>query len=96
VRQELTRQGAAPLGPAEGVLGFDPSGVPKSGTAAVGVARPWCGRRGTVDPGPGAVSLGSGAGAGHTLVALRLSLPQAWTTAKARLAPAGVPTARRG
>src|SRR4029450_12660503 len=49
LRQELTRQVAEHLGHAEGVLVFDPSGFPKSGTESVGVARQWCGRLGKVD-----------------------------------------------
>src|SRR4029453_8487310 len=44
LRQELTRPVAAHLGHPDGVLVFDPSGFPKSGTASVGVARQWCGR----------------------------------------------------
>jgi DDE superfamily endonuclease len=37
LRQELARQVAAHLGHADGVLVFDPSGFPKSGTESVGV-----------------------------------------------------------
>jgi SRSO17 transposase len=62
----------------------------------VGVARPWGGQLGQVDHGHGAVSLGSGSGAGHTRVDLRRYLPTAGTTDQARLATAGVPTAHRG
>jgi hypothetical protein len=96
LRQELTRQVAAHVGHAEGVLVFDPSGFPPSGTASVGVARQWCGRLGKVDPCQVAVSLGYVAGVGHTLVDMRLYLPKAWTTDKARLDKAGVPHAHRG
>src|SRR6266487_222253 len=48
LRQELTRQVAAQLGQAEGVLVFDPSAFAKSGAESVGVARQWCGRLGKV------------------------------------------------
>ena len=96
LRQELTRQVAAHLGQAEGVLVFDPSGFPKSGTESVGVARQWCGRLGKVDNCQVAVYLGYVSGAGHTLVDMRLYLPKAWTTDKARLDKAGVPHAQRG
>ena len=96
LRQELTRQVAEHLGHADGVLVFDPSGFPKSGTASVGVARQWCGRLGKVDNCQVAVSLGYVSGAGHTLVDMRLYLPKAWTTDQARLDKAGVPTAHRG
>jgi SRSO17 transposase len=43
-----------------------------------------------------AISVGYVSRQGHTLVALRLSLPKEWTQEKARLDKAGVPTARRG
>src|SRR6266516_337996 len=96
LRQELTRQVAAHLGHAEGVLVFDPSGFPKSGTESVCVARQWCGRLGKVDNCQVALYLGYVSGAGHTLVDMRLYLPKAWTTDKARLDKAGVPNAHRG
>jgi SRSO17 transposase len=96
LRQELAGQVAEHLGHADGVLVFDPSGLPKSGTESVGVARQWCGRLGKVDHCQGAVSLGYVSGEGHTLVDMRLSLPKAWTTDKARLDKAGVPNAHRG
>jgi SRSO17 transposase len=96
LRQELTRQVAAHLGQAEGVLVFDPSGFPKSGTESVGVARQWCGRLGKVDNCQVAVYLGYVSGAGHTLVDMRLYLPKEWTTDKARLDKAGVPHTHRG
>src|SRR6266700_2662881 len=95
-RQELTRQVAEHLGHADGVLVFDPSGFPKSGTASVSVARQWCGRLGKVDNCQVAVSLGYVSGAGHTLVDMRLYLPKEWTTDKARLDKAGVPNDHRG
>src|SRR5215475_13258687 len=96
LRQALTRQVAERLGHAEGVLVFDPSGFPKSGTESVGVARQWCGRLGKVDNCQVAIYLGYVSGAGHTLVDMRLYLPKAWTTDKARLDKAGVPNDHRG
>ena len=96
VRPELAGQVAAPLGHAEGVRGFAPSGFPTSGTASVGVARQGWGRLGQVDNGPVAVSLGDVSGEGHTLVDRRRYRPKAWTTATARLDKAGGPTAHRG
>jgi SRSO17 transposase len=96
LRQELTRQVAERLGHAEGVLVFDPSGFPKSGTESVGVARQWCGRLGKVDNCQVAVYLGYVSGEGHTLVDMRLYLPKEWTTDQARLDKAGVPDAHRG
>ena len=85
-----------PWGQGDGVLVFDPAALPKSGGASVGVARQWCGRLGQVDNCHVAISLGDVSRQGHPLVDLRLSLPKAWTHAKARLDQAGVPTARRG
>src|SRR3989442_166378 len=96
LRQELTRQVAEHLGHADGVLVFDPSGFPKSGTESVGVARQWCGRLGKVDNCQVAVYLGYVSGEGHTLVDMRLYLPKTWTQDRARLDKAGVPTDRRG
>jgi DDE superfamily endonuclease len=96
VRQELTRQVAAPLGPAEGGWVFDPAGCPKSGPASGGVARQRGGRLGQVDPGQVALSWGSGSGAGPARVDMRLSVPNAWPTDQARLATAGGPHARSG
>ena len=96
VRQALRGQVGTQWGQEDGVRVFDPSALPKSGRASVGVARQWGGRLGKVDHGQVAISLGYVSRMGHTLVALRLSLPQAWTQEKTRLEKAGVPTARRG
>jgi SRSO17 transposase len=96
LRQELTRQVAEQLGQEGGVLVFDPSSFPKSGTESVGVARQWCGRLGKVDNCQVAIYLGYVSGAGHTLVDMRLYLPKEWTTDKARLDKAGVPNDHRG
>jgi SRSO17 transposase len=96
LRQELPRQVAEHLGQADGVLVFDPSGFPKSGTESVGVARQWCGRLGKVDNCQVAVYLGDVSGEGPTLVDMRLYLPKDWTTDKARLDKAGVPNDHRG
>jgi SRSO17 transposase len=95
VRKTVLDHVGTPLGQGDGVLVCDPSALPKSGRASVGVARQWCGRLGKVDHGHVAISLGSVSRTGHTLVALRLSLPKAWTQEKARLQKAGVPQARR-
>jgi SRSO17 transposase len=94
LRQELTRQVAQQLGQAGGVLVFDPSGFPKSGSESVGVARQWCGRLGKVDNCQVAVYLGYVSVQGHTLVDMRLYLPKDWTQDAARLAKAGVPKAQ--
>ena len=77
------------------MLVCDPSGLPKSGREAVGGARQWCGRLGTVDTCQVAIALGYVSRKGHSLVATRLDLPKAWTKDTARLDKAGVPHASR-
>ncbi len=94
-RQTLLDHVGTHLGPGDGVLVCDPSALPTSGRASVGVARQWCGRLGKVDNCQVAISLGYVSRKGHTLVDLRLSLPKAWTQEKARRHKAGVPQARR-
>ncbi len=96
LRQELRGQVKTHLGQGDGVLGFDPSGCPKSGRESVGVARQWCGRLGKVDNCQVANYLGYVSRKGHTLVDTRLYLPKEWTKDKARLDKAGVPKAYRG
>src|SRR6266436_5736983 len=96
LRQARTRQVAEQLGQADGVLVFDPSACAQSGTESVGGARQWWGRLGKGDTGHVAVYLGYVSGEEHTLVDRRLSLPQAWTQAPARLDHAGVPHDLRG
>jgi len=96
LRQELTRQVAAQLGQADGVLVFDPSAFAKSGAESVGVARQWCGRLGKVDNCQVAIYLGYVSATEHSLVDMRLYLPKEWTNDQARLDKAGVPHDRRG
>jgi len=96
LRAEVRRQVKNHLGQGDGVLVFDPSGMPKSGRESVGVARQWCGRLGNVDNCQVAIYLGYGSRQGHTLVDTRLYLPKEWTKDKARLDKAGVPNASRG
>ncbi len=96
LRSELRRQVKNHLGQGDGVLVFDPSGMPKSGRESVGVARQWCGRLGKVDNCQVAIYLGYVSRKGHTLVDTRLYLPKEWTKDKARLDKAGVPNACRG
>ena len=96
LRAEVRRQVKNHLGQGDGVLVFDPSGMPKSGRESVGVARQWCGRLGNVDNCQVAIYLGYVSRQGHTLVDTRLYLPKEWTKDKARLDKAGVPNASRG
>jgi SRSO17 transposase len=96
LRKAWCGQVAQHLGQHDGVLVFDPSAFPKSGMESVGVARPWCGRLGKVDHCQMALYVGDVSGQGHTLVAMRLSLPKEWTQEKGRLEQAGVPQEHRG
>lgn len=91
LRCELVRQVGQALGEPDGVIVFDPSAFPKSGKASVGVARQWCGRLGKVDNCQVAVYMGYASHQEHTLVDLRLYLPEEWTTDRKRCAKAGIP-----
>ena len=95
LQQALSGQVQTHVGQADGVLVCDPSGFPTSGRESVGVARQWCGRRGTVDNGHVAIDLGSVSSKGQSLVDTRLYLPTEWTKDTARLDKAGVPKASR-
>ena len=91
LRDELVRQVGKQLGDENGVIVFDPSGFPKSGTESVGVGRQWCGRLGKVDNCQVAVYMGYVSAKEHALVDTRLFLPKAWTQGKQRRKKAGVP-----
>src|SRR5712692_4874099 len=68
LRQALRGHVKTHLGQADGVVVFDPAGLPKSGRESVGVARQWCGRLGTVDTCQVAISLGYVSRKDQTLV----------------------------
>ena len=91
LRDELARQVGEQLGDKNGVIVFDPSGFPKSGTESVGVARQWCGRLGKVDNCQVAITMGYVSAKEHALVDTRLFLPKEWTKDKQRRKKAGVP-----
>ena len=88
----LAHQVGADLGEPDGVIVFDPSGFPKKGTKSVGVSRQWCGRMGKVDNGQVGIYMGYVSRKGHTLVNMRLYLPEEWTKDRKRRTEAGVPT----
>jgi len=90
-RDELIRQVGEQLGDDSGVIVFDPSGFPKSGTESVGVGRQWCGRLGKVDNCQVAIYMGYVSAKEHALVDTRLFLPKDWTKDKQRREKAGVP-----
>ena len=91
LRDELVRQVGEQLGDENGVIVFDPSGFPKSGTESVGVGRQWCGRLGKVDNCQVAITMGYVSVKEHALVDTRLFLPKEWTKDKQRRKKAGVP-----
>lgn len=91
LRGELARQVGAELGEPDGVLVFDPSGFAKKGCQSVGVARQWCGRLGKVENCQVGVYLAYVGRREHTLVDVRLYLPEEWTKDRPRLKRAGVP-----
>lgn len=95
LRGELARQVGEQLGEDDGVLVFDPSGFPKSGSQSVGAARQWCGRLGKTENCQVAVYMGYVSGKESALVDMRLFLPKEWTQDKARLENAGVPKDQR-
>jgi len=94
LRKELARQVGSQLGELDGVLAFDPSAFPKSGTQSVGVARQWCGRLGKIDNCQVGVYLAYVTSKGHALVDTELYLPKEWTEDKERMKRAGVPKDR--
>jgi SRSO17 transposase len=91
MRDELVRQVGKQLGEADGVIVFDPSAFPKSGSESVGVARQWCGRLGKVDNCQVGIYMGYASSREHALVDMRLYLPKEWTKDKKRRKKAGIP-----
>lgn len=88
---KLVKQVGAELGTEDAVLVLDPSGFPKKGTHSVGVDRQWCGRLGKVDNCQIGVYLGYVSSIEHTLVDMRLYLPQSWIKDSARRKQCHVP-----
>ena len=91
LRDELVRQVGKQLGEADGVIVFDPSAFPKSGTESVGVARQWSGRQGKVDNCQVGIFMGYVSSREHALVDMRLYLPKEWTQDQQRRKKAGIP-----
>lgn len=89
--KELAKQVGTELGQPDGVLIFDTSAFKKQGRESVGVARQWCGRLGKVENCQVGVYLGYASREGHTLVDVRLYLPQEWAKDKRRRKKCGVP-----
>jgi SRSO17 transposase len=91
LRDELVRQVGEQLGEEQGVIVFDPSAFPKSGTESVGAARQWSGRQGKVDNCQVGIFMGYVSGREHVLVDMRLYLPKEWTKDQQRRKKAGIP-----
>ena len=89
--KELAVQVGQRIGEADGVIVFDPSAFAKKGTKSVGVARQWSGRQGKVDNCQVGIYMGYVSRREHTLVNMRLYLPEEWTKDRARCRAAGVP-----
>jgi SRSO17 transposase len=69
----------------------DDTGIPKKGRHSVGVARQYCGQRGTTENCQVAVSLSVANATLSLPIAYRLYLPEAWASDRARRTRAGVP-----
>ena len=91
LRNELGRQVGEQIGEVNGVIVFDPSAFPKSGSESVGVARQWCGRLGKVDNCQVGIYMGYASSLEHALVDMRLYLPKEWTKDRKRRKKAGIP-----
>jgi len=87
----LTRQVAAELGEADGVIVFDPSAHSKKGTESVGVQRQWNGRRGKVDNCQVGIYMAYVSRREQALVDERLYLPKSWANSRSRRKKCGVP-----
>jgi len=79
----------------DGVIVVDDTSFPKQGRHSVGVARQYCGALGKRANCQVAVSLHYATAAGDYPLALRLYLPESWTSAPARLDQARVPEGER-
>jgi SRSO17 transposase len=77
------------------VIIIDDTGFPKKGTHSVGVARQYTGTLGKQDNCQIAVSLHYAAPGGDYPLAVRLYLPESWTSSPVRLDEAHVPEAER-
>lgn len=91
LRDELVSQVGEQLGEDDGVIVFDPSAFPKSGSESVGAARQWCGRLGKVDNCQVGIYMGYASSREHALVDMRLYLPKEWTKDRKRRKKAGIP-----
>src|SRR5437879_1597715 len=86
---------AASIADPSGVISIDDTGFAKKGRHSVGVARQYSGTLGKTDNCQVAVSLHYAAPKGDYPLALRLYLPESWTSQPARMAAVHVPAAEQ-
>jgi SRSO17 transposase len=95
VETELLVQADRLIGGSDAVLVVDDTAIPKKGTHSVGVASQYCSALGKTANCQTLVSLTLARGEVPVMLALRLFLPESWTSKRARLERAGVPTEYR-
>jgi SRSO17 transposase len=95
VETELLVQADKLVGGSDAVLVIDDTAIPKKGTHSVGVAAQYASALGKTANCQTLVSLTLARGEVPVMVALRLFLPESWTSNRARLERAGVPAEYR-
>ena len=95
VETELLVQADELVGGSDAVLVIDDTAIPKKGTHSVGVAPQYASALGKTANCQTLVSLTLARGEVPVMLALRLFLPESWTSKRARLGRAGVPAEYR-
>src|ERR1700687_4410584 len=95
VETELLGQADRLVGGSDAVLVIDDTAIPKKGTHSVGVAPQYASALGKTANCQTLVSLALARGEVPIMLALRLFLPESWTSKRARLERAGVPAEYR-
>jgi SRSO17 transposase len=95
VETELLVQADRLVGGSDAVLVIDDTAIPKKGTHSVGVAPQYASALGKTANCQTLVSLTLACGEVPVMLALRLFLPESWTSKRARLQRAGVPAEYR-
>src|SRR5713101_4508051 len=95
VETELLVQADRLVGGSDAVLVIDDTAIPKNGTHSVGVAAQYASALGKTANCQTLVSLTLARGEVPVMLALRLFLPESWTSKRARLERAGVPAEYR-
>jgi SRSO17 transposase len=95
VETELLVQADRLVGGSDAVLVIDDTAIPKKGTHSVGVAAQYASALGKTANCQTLVSLTLARGEVPVMLALRLFLPEGWTSKRARLERAGVPAEYR-